>query len=76
MGISLQDQTAHMGITIRKMENHMSNAQISHSIEAIETDLKMNLSTIRMETGEAMENFLVLHRLQGETSHIIIHMAN
>ena len=73
---SLQDQTLHMGITIRTMEDHMINAQINHSIETMETDLEMDLSTIRMETGETMETFLVLHRLKGEVSHRIIPTVN
>ena len=33
---SLRDQAAQMGTTIRTMEDHMINAQISHSIEVIE----------------------------------------
>ena len=74
--ISLQDSTLHIGITVRMMEDHMTNAQISHSIETMETDLEMNLSTIRTETGGTRETFLVLHRLQGETSHKIIPIAN
>ena len=59
--ISPQDQVSHMGTTIRTREDHMINAQISHSLEAMEIDLEMNLSTIRMETGETMEGFLVPH---------------
>ena len=62
--ISLQDQTSHIRIIAQTIEDHMTNAQISQSIEAIETDLEMNLSTIRMETGETMENFFVPHRLK------------
>ena len=74
--ISLQDSTLHLGTTIRMMEDHMNDAQISHSIEAMETDLEMNLSTIGMEIGGTMENFVVLHRFQGETSHKIIPIVN
>ena len=74
--VSLPDQTSYMGRTIRTMEDHTINAQINHSIETMEFDLEMYLSTIRMELGETMEGFLVLHRLQGETSHKIIHTAN
>ena len=44
----------------------MINAQISHSIQAMEIDIEMDLSTNRMETGEAVETFLVLHLLKGE----------
>ena len=62
--ISLQDATLSIGVTILKTEDHMTNAQISHSIEAMDIDLEMNLSTIRMGTGETMETFLVLHRPQ------------
>ena len=50
----------------------MINVQINHSIEGMELDL----SAIRMETGEPLEFFLVLHRLQGETSHKTFHTAN
>ena len=32
----------------------------------MEIDLEMALSTIRMETGEKLEVFLVLHLLKGE----------
>ena len=74
--ISLPDQTSHMGIIAQTIEDPLINAQISHSIEAMETDLEMSLSTIRMKTGETMEIFLVLHRLKGETSHKIIPIAN
>ena len=74
--ISLQDQTSQMGITIRTMEDHMINAQVNRSIETIETGLEMDLSTIRVETGETMESFLVLHRPKGETSHKISDIAN
>ena len=67
-----QDPTLHIGKTIRMMESHMTNVQLSRSIAAMETDLELNLSTIRMETGGTMETFLVLYRRQGETSHRII----
>ena len=40
--ISLQDQTSHMGKTIRTKEHLMINAQISHSTEAMEIDLQMD----------------------------------
>ena len=66
--ISLQDRTSHMGITIRTMEDHMINAQITQSIETMETDLEMDLSAIRMGTSETMETFLFLNPLKGETS--------
>ena len=74
--VSLQDQTSHMGTTIRTMEDHMINVQISHSIEAMEIDLGMNLLIIRVGPGETMETSLVLYRLKGETSHKIVHTAN
>ena len=54
----------------------MTKAQISHSIEAMETDLEMNLSTNRSETGETLNTFLVLHRLKEETSHKITPIAH
>ena len=74
--ISLQDQFSQMGTTIRTMEDHMINAQISHSTETMEVDLQLGLSKTRMGTGETMENFLVLRRLKGETSHKFMHTAN
>ena len=60
--ISLANQTSHIGTTIRIMKDHMINAQISHLIQAMDIDLEMEFSTIRMGTGETMEIFLVLHR--------------
>ena len=74
--ISLRDQTLHMGITIRIMEDRMINAKISRSKEMIEIDLETDLSTITMGTGETMETFLVLNRLKGETIRKIVHTAN
>ena len=74
--ISLQDSTLHIGTRIRMMEDHMTNAQISHLIEAMETDLEMNLSTIRIGAGGTMETFFVLHRPQGENSHKALPIAN
>ena len=74
--ISLQDKTLHMGITIRRMEDRMINAKISHSTETIEIDLETDLSTTRMGTGETMEIFLVIRRLKEETSHKIAPIAN
>ena len=52
------------------------NAQINHAMETMEVDLEMDLSTTRMGTRETMENFPVLHRLKGGTSHKIIPTAN
>ena len=69
--VSLEGQTSHMETTTRIVEDHMVKAQISHSIEAMEIDLEMDLSTIIMGTGEIVETFLVLHRLKGETFHKI-----
>ena len=62
--ISLQDKTPPTGTTIRTTEDHMIKAQISHSIETMQTDLEMNLSTTRMGFGETMDIFLVLHQLK------------
>ena len=74
--ISLQDQTSHMGIIAQTMEDHLINAQISHLIETMETDLEMDLSTTRMGIGETMEIFLVLHRPKGEISHKIAYTTS
>ena len=74
--ISVQDSILHIGTTVRMIEDHMTNAQISHLLEAMATDPGMNLSTIRMGTGGTMETFLVLHQIQGETSHKTILIAN
>ena len=74
--ISLEGQTLHMGITIRTMENHMINAQISHLVEAMDIDAKMDLSIIRMGTGETMGTSLVLHRLKEETIRKIVHTVS
>ena len=74
--ISLQSQTLHMRTITRTTEDHMTNAQTNQSIEMMEIDLEMNLSTTRMGTGETMEVFLVLHRLKEETSHKRTPVAN
>ena len=74
--ISLRDPTSHMGIIVRTMEDHMTNAPISRSIEAMATDLEMDLSTIRMGTGETMEILLALHQLTREVIHKIVHIDN
>ena len=74
--ISLQDQTRHMGKTIRIMEDRMINAKISHLTETMETDLGTDLSTTRMGTGETMEIFLVLRCLREETCHKTTSIAN
>ena len=71
-----QDQTLHMGITIRIMEGRMINAKISQLTETMEIDLETDLSTTRMGTGETMEIFLVLRRLKEEASHKITSIAN
>ena len=73
--ISLQDPTLHIGATVRLIDDHLTNAQISHLIETMETDPDMNLSTTRMGTGGTMETFLVLHQIQEETSHKTIPIA-
>ena len=59
--ISLQGQILHMRTTVRTTEDHMINAQISHSKETLEIDLEKGLSTTRVGTGETMEIFPVLH---------------
>ena len=73
---SLPDRTLHMGTTIRIMDDHKIIVPISHSIEAMETDLRTVFSTIRLEIGETMEDPLVLPWLRGETFHKIFHIAN
>ena len=73
--ISLHDQSPHMGITAQTMEDHLINAQISHSIETMEIDPEMDPSTIRLETGGTKGTFLVLHQIQEETSHKTIPIA-
>ena len=75
-GIALQGQFYHIETTVQATEDHMINAQINHSLEKMEINLEMNLSTIRTEAGETMEDFLLLHRLKGETSHNTLHTAN
>ena len=72
----LHSQTSQMGIIIRTMEDQMINAQINHSIEEMEIDTEMDLSTLRMGPGETTETSLFLHRLKGETSHRIVHTAS
>ena len=74
--VSLQDATLHIGTTVRMIDDHLINAQISHLIETMETDLGMNLSATRMGTGGTMETFLVLHQIQEETSHKTIPIAH
>ena len=54
----------------------MIHAHISHSIEAMENDPEMILSTIRLEIGETMEDFFVAHRLKGEIFHKIVQTPN
>ena len=58
------------------IEDHLTNAQINHLMEMMETDPDMNLSTTKMGTGDTMEIFLVLHQIQEEISHKIIPIAN
>ena len=59
-----------------KTEDHMINAQISHTTDMMEMYLGMDLLITRMGTVEAMEIFLVLHRLKEETSHKVTPIAN
>ena len=73
--ISLQDPTLHIGTTVRMIDDHLINVQISHLLGTMETDPDMNLSTTRMGTGGTMGTFLVLHQIQEETSHKTIPIA-
>ena len=57
------------------MEDQIFNAQISHSIETMQIDHEMDLSTISMEAGEIMETFLTPHRLKEENFHKVVHIA-
>ena len=54
----------------------MINALINHLLEPMEIGRKVDVSTIRFETGETMEVFLVLDWLKGEISHRTIHTVN
>ena len=72
----LPDQNSHTEKTMQTMEDQMINGQISHSKEAIEIVLEMNLSTIRIETGETMQTFVVLHRLKGESFQKVVHITS
>ena len=74
--ISLQGPTLHIGTTVLMIEDYLTNAQINHLMEMMETDPDMNLSTTKMGTGDTMEIFLVLHQIQEEISHKIIPIAN
>ena len=74
--VFLQVQPSHMGTTLRTMEDHMINAQISRLIETMEIDLEMDLSTIRTRTGATMAIFPVLLRLKGKTSQKTIRIPN
>ena len=74
--VSLQGQTSHMGTTIRTMENQMINAQISHCIESMELGLEMDFSTIKMGTGQNMDDFPVLHQLKREIFDKSYHAAS
>ena len=73
---SSQTKSPHIGATILIVEDHMINARINHSIETMKNGFEPDLSTIRMETEEPLEKFLVLHRLTGETSHKKNHIDN
>ena len=72
---SLKDKTLHTAIIAQTMEDPLINAQVSHLIEAMEIDPEMDLSTTRVGTGGKMESSLVLHRIKGETSHKVTHIA-
>ena len=75
IGISFQGLTSPMRIITPTTEYHIINAQTSHSIEIMEIDLQMNLSTIRSGTGEPTEISLAHQRLTEETSHKITLIA-
>ena len=74
--IPLPDQTPLVETTVRIMQDFVINAETDHSIETLENCLEKDLSTIRVETGETLEIFLVLHRFKGETSLKIVRTAN
>ena len=74
--ISLQDPTLQIGTTVRMIDDHLINAQVSHLIETMQADPDTNFSTTRMGTGETMEFFLALHQIQEETSHKTIPIAH
>ena len=70
------DQTSQIRTTIRILEDYMINAQTGHSVQAMEIDPEIGVSTMGMEAGETMETSLVLHRLVEEVSHKTNHTAN
>ena len=74
--VSCPDKTLHTKTTSRIMEHHTAKARINHSVKTMEIGLEMDISTIRMETGETWELSLVLHRLKGKNFHKIIYTAN
>ena len=74
--VSLQSPTSHIKTITRTTEDHMINAQISHSIDMREIGLEMVILTNRMGAGETIEIFLVLHQLKEESSHKINPIAN
>ena len=74
--IYLRGHFSHMGTTIRTMEDHMINAQMSHLMETMEIDHERDLSTIRTGTGATTAVIPVLHRLKGSSSHKKIHITN
>ena len=74
--ISFQHPALHIETTVRTIDDHLINVQISHLIETMETDPDMNLSTTRMGTGGTMGTFFVLHQIQEETSHKTIPIAH
>ena len=64
-----------MRTTTRTTKDHMISIQTSHSIETMEIELEMDLSTTRMGIGETVESFLVLHWLKVKTFHKITPIA-
>ena len=74
--ISFPGPSSYMKTIIRTTEYHMIDGQTSHSIEIMEIDVELNLSTSRMGTGETIEIFLILYRLKEDTSQKIILIAH
>ena len=74
--ISLQGPTSHVRTITRTTEEYVISVQISRSIETMEIDLEVDLSTTRIKTGETTEFFPVLHRLRGEIYPKTISIAN
>ena len=74
--VSLQGQILHMGTIVRTTEDHMINAQTSHSIETMGINLETDLLTTRRGTGETKEVFAVLDRFKEENFRKLTPIAN